>query len=651
VHILVATAGHIDHGKTALVSAVTGMDPDRLPEEKARGITIVPGYAHAHLDDGTVLSFVDVPGHEGFLDHMIQGANGIRLVLLVVAADDGVMPQTLEHLEVARLLGATGGVVAITKTDLVDPDWLELIHADLNEVLAGSFLENAPRLTFSALRTEEHADFIQQLKEALVQTQASGGEHRMPEAGILPIDRVITVPGRGVVITGTLCRGNLEEGQRVQVHPGRASGRIRELQVHGESVQKTSSPTRVAVNVSGLNRADVTIGSTLFQDEAKLRPNTVWLGHFYNARWLNERPRFPLKGLVHMGTAFAEATIQNLTPDELSSWNTPVAVRIRLDRPLVAAPWTGFVFRGSSSAGKAGKTIGGGQLIQGGVVARRVRAGRDKAALHDLIQLDMGDRLRGLLALHHPSVLPLSELQRFGADSTDLWQEDGLSNAGIETIATPSGTWTAPEGLSSKVGNTVLKTLSAYHERRPQDPGMSLTELRTAIDKLVPPDLRDPMFEAMHEKGEIQIHQNSVQLPGFSANLPDSLQIIAQKIESRMRGQESPTPFSSQLSKELGCSDRNLLDVLSYLQRVGSLVRINEEYWLHQEVYSDFLHQIIHRMSENGQLEVQDVKTITGLSRKYLIPFLEHLDQQKITRRVNTEARVKGAKCPKLNTA
>jgi len=651
VHLLVATAGHIDHGKTALVNAVTGMDPDRLPEEKARGITIVPGYAHAQLDDGTVLSFVDVPGHEGFLDHMIQGANGIRLVLLVVAADDGVMPQTLEHLEVARLLGATGGVVAITKTDLVEPDWLELIHADLDDVLEGSFLEDAPRLTFSALQKENHPDFIQKLKEALVQTQETPDETANTQAGILPVDRVITVAGRGVVITGTLCRGTLEEGQRVQIHPGRSSGRIRELQVHGKSVQKATSPTRLAVNISGLSRSDVTVGSTLVRDEADLEPQTVWLGHFYSARWLNEPPSFPLKGLVHMGTAFAEATIQNLTPEIRPSWNTPIAVRIRLDRPLVAAPWTGFVFRCSSTAGRAGKTMGGGQLIQGGTVARRVRAGRDEEALQDLIHSNTGDRLRGLLALHHPPVRPLAELQHFSPHRTQPVLEDTCREAGLEIIASPSGPWAGLNGLAGRVENQVVNSLTAYHERRPQDPGMSLTELRTSIEKELPADLRDHFLDGMHASGQIQIDQNSVHLPDFSANLPEALAHVATSLEQQMRNQESPTSYSSDLAQELGCSDRALLDVLGYLQRAGTLVRISEQQWLHTKAYSSFLQQIIKRMSDNGQLEVQDVKSITGFSRKYLIPFLEHLDQQKITRRINTEARVKGPKCPPLEDA
>jgi len=633
VKILVATAGHIDHGKSSLVKVITGMDPDRLPEEKSRGITILPGYAHATLP-GLSLSFVDVPGHERFLNHMIQGANGIPILLLVVAADDGVMPQTIEHLEVARLLGARSGVVVITKTDLVDEAWLELVEDDLQQYLDGTFLEKAPKLRFSAVLPETHDGFREALGDSLRDAARSLDFGAVGSKAFLPVDRVIRVPGRGVVVTGTLGSGVLECGATYHLMPSGEKVRVRELQVHGEAVERATAPTRVAANIAGVEYSEVQIGAALVDSEEPESDSRVWLAGFQVVRWLSGPLKFPRTGLLHAGTDYAQAHIQVLGNARELAPGQVVPVRIRLDRDIPLRGGISYIFRSSAVEGKAGHTLGGGQMWIGGGVARRARTSRDETALSKILSDDAHIRADGLLELHHPPVVPLVDLSRYVHAS----QEHIRSKA--EVIDAPEGAYAVRRGLTEELKEGIVEAVSQHHAERPHDPGLDVSQLRAQMMSLAPGTLCDYCVGILVDENKILVEGPYAQVPGYESRLPDNLLSLAEKIRMELEAKELATPFEKDLTALFDQSARITREVLLHLVRKGELRRITEEYFVLASVHERFVEKVRAHLKERGSLQVDDVRQMTGLSRKYLVPLLEDLDRRHVTRRETSQVRV-----------
>ncbi|PKN74251.1 MAG: selenocysteine-specific translation elongation factor, partial [Deltaproteobacteria bacterium HGW-Deltaproteobacteria-10] len=352
-HFVLGTAGHVDHGKTALIKALTGTDTDRLKEEKERGITIELGFASLSLPSGQTVGIVDVPGHEKFIKNMVSGAAGIDLVMLVIAADEGIMPQTKEHLHICSLLGITCGLVALTKIDMVETDWLELVKSEIAEFLCGSFLENAPVLPVSAIRQEGLADLIDAIDAAVKKITAKTDD------GIfrLPVDRVFTMKGFGTVVTGTLVSSYIKVGEEVQILPGKVTSRIRGIQVHNQPVEEAWSGQRTAINLQGTEKSSINRGDVL------TRPQTVWPSQrldifveYLPANSKNLKNRALVR--LHTGTSEVIARIVLLAQDELASGDKAYAQLVLVNKTVVVAG-EHFVLRSYSPV----TTIGGGRII------------------------------------------------------------------------------------------------------------------------------------------------------------------------------------------------------------------------------------------------------------------------------------------------
>ena len=633
VRILVATAGHIDHGKSSLVRAITGTDPDRLPEEKSRGITILPGYAHTKLE-GLSLSFVDVPGHERFLNHMIQGANGIPVVILVIAADDGVMPQTVEHLEVARLLGARRGLVVITKIDLVDDGWLELVEEDLDEYLEGTFLESAAKLRFSAVRPDSHEAFKHEFGKALLEVAEGLGAEVQGSKAFLPVDRVIRVPGRGVVVTGTLGSGVLETGNSYRLMPSGERVRLRELQVHGEPVERAMSPTRVAANLAGLEYGDIQIGAALVEDADSQLDERVWLGGFQPVRWLSSSVKFPRKGLLHAGTDFAQAHIQVLDKQAILSPGEVVPVRIRLDRAIPLRGGIPYIFRSSSVEGKAGHTLGGGQMWIGGSVARRVRSARDERSIGKVLSADLCLRAEGLVELHHPPVVSLADMSRLVHVPVDTLREK------LEVLDAPEGAVAVRRGLGEALASGILQAIGCHHQERPHDPGLDLAQIRAEMGAIAPSYLTDYSLAILAQEGKLIVDGPYAQIPGHEVKLPEEMEALAEKVRAELEKGGLATAFEKELASGLDENQKRLREILLHLVRTGEVRRIAEEYFVLSSVHREFVQRIRDHLTKHGGLQVDDVRQMTNLSRKYLVPLLEDLDKRHVTRRESSQTRV-----------
>jgi selenocysteine-specific elongation factor len=638
--LLIATAGHIDHGKSSLVKALTGTDPDRLPEEKERGITILPGYANTTLGTGQTLSFVDVPGHERFLNHMIQGANGIHLVVLVIAADDGVMPQTLEHLEVARLMGAQAGLVVLSKIDLVEADWLDLVEEDIREKLKGSFLEGRPILRFSAQAKDRFEGFRAEFGEHITQASSSlqlETEHRMPA---LAVDRVISVSGRGLVVTGTLPSGTLKRDEKIRILPGNLKGKVRELQVHNETVEEAKGPTRLALNIAGINHTDVSTGALVLSEDCPDPGDRIWIASFQSVRWLERSLSFPVKGLLHSGTLFVEAQIQLLHEDETPQWDAPLAVRIRMNSPVPIMPGAPFIFRVSSNMGQAGATLGGGKLLLKGGPARRARSAKSAQILKDLLSSDVTKMVAATLSLHRYPAMTLNELRDcLGFRSNFLRESLGKSGA-LPSLDSDQGTWVYTDELFTRVADELMERIEAHHTARPQDSGPALAELREQLSDLAPEALLQSACQALIAEGRLVAQGPCLASVEHKAELPDALKSYADALLATINSAGLGTPHIKELADANQISSEVVTEALSFLCRTGKLERISPEYFVPSTAHARFITKIQEHLQEHGTLSIADSRAITGLSRKYLVPLLSDLDARHITRRSGTDARV-----------
>ena len=637
---LVATAGHIDHGKSSLVKALTGTDPDRLPEEKERGITILPGYAHTKLPNGETLSFVDVPGHERFLNHMIQGSNGIHLVVLVIAADDGIMPQTLEHLEVARLMGAQSGLVVLSKTDLVEGDWLDLVEEDIKENLKGSFLEAQPILRFSAHQPEEYDSFRARFGEALANANlktAPKTEHRMPA---LAIDRVLSVAGRGLVVTGTLPYGSLQCDEKVRILPGDYKGKIRELQVHNKPVEQAQGPTRLALNIAGINHTDVSTGALLLPEDCPTPGDRVWIASFQSAQWLNKALEFPIKGLLHSGTLFVEAQIQLLHEDERPSWDKALAVRIRMNTPAPIMPGSRFIFRVSSPMGGAGATVGGGSLILRGGPARRARTAKSAAVLQDLLNPAPAKVIAATLSMHRYPAMSSTELTACLGYRKEHLAETLKTTEQLESFETDQELWIYASDLTDTLSSQLLQRLQIHHKERPQDFGPAIAELREQLSNIGPDPLIQRVITQNSDMGKVASQGPYLAMTDHKAELPTQLKGCAEKLLASIQKAGLGAPHVKELSEKQQIDTDEAMEALTFLCRAGHLQKITSEYFVPTEAHERFVRKIREHLEAHGSLTISDSRSITGLSRKYLVPLLSDLDSRQITRRAGTDARV-----------
>jgi len=630
-HVVVGTAGHIDHGKTSLVKALTGTDTDRLPEEKARGITIDLGFAFIEEPDLTI-EIVDVPGHERFIKNMLAGVGGIDLAMLVIAADEGVMPQTREHLAICSLLRIKSGLIALTKTDLVEADWLDLVREDLATLTRGTFLAGTPVVPVSA-KTGQGMDALRAALRELAATVPSRASDQLAR---LPIDRVFTIKGFGTVVTGTLMAGRVRVDDRVEVFPGGVQAKVRGLQTHGHAVPESSAGQRTAVNLQGVERAAVERGHVLGL-AGTLVPSVLVDA---TLELLADAPR-PLKTRdrvrFHAGTSEIMARVLLLESQELMPGQTAF-VRFRLEAPLVALPGDRFVIRSYSPM----VTIGGGTLLDiapprfkrkaPALVAHLalLRDGAPDAVVEEHIRHAGGAGVR---------VATLSGRVPFGPARLRALLE-GLQAAG--RVAAVDRDWFVhPESLTRLRGLT-LAALEQFHRAFPLRPGMSREELRGragAADERV----FGHLLETLAAEGVVQTDRDKVRLTAHEIRLSAAQQTIVDRVEQEFRTAAAAPPSPEEALTRAGLSGDEEHELFQHLVEGRKLVRVKDSLYFHAEALASIEERLVAMLRERKEIGPGDIKDLLGISRKYAIPLLEFFDARRVTARVGERRVLRGA--------
>jgi selenocysteine-specific elongation factor len=628
--VIVGTAGHIDHGKTTLVRALTGVDADRLPEEKRRGITIDLGFAELDLGDVRV-GFVDVPGHERFVKNMLAGAHGIDLVALVVAADEGVMPQTREHFDICRLLAVKSGLVVITKTDTVDEELLELVRAEAEELVAGSFLEAAPVVAVSARNGQGIEELKATLREAALNVPARASD----SVARLPVDRSFTMRGFGAVVTGTLVAGEIVEGQELELLPAALRVRVRGLQVHGASVKKAEAGQRTAVNLGGVEASAVERGMTL-APPARLSATQV-LDARINV--LNDSPR-PLKTRqrvrVHHGTSETLARVAVLEESGEIAPGAVGFVQLRLESPVVALPGDRFILRTYSPQ----HTFAGGEILDAHASKHK---GRERAAARARLSALEGADAAARLSFFVESAGERG-LRRAQVAARTGWRDELLDSALAE--AQRRGAVVEEEGalVSGEVFELFLRAATeeteAHHAREPLSKGLARETLRERVFTHAAPEIFRAVLRRAESLGALIAERELVRSSKHSVELSHADAETRDRLEKVYRDAALEAPTVEEAFARAG-GDRQgrerLRKILQLLIDAGALVRVGGELLFHREAIERLTAGLRDYAAAHGPERLIDVaafKELSGVSRKYAIPLLEYFDRERITRRV-----------------
>ncbi|HMV47872.1 MAG TPA: selenocysteine-specific translation elongation factor [Blastocatellia bacterium] len=633
--IIVGTAGHIDHGKTSLVRALTGVDADRLKEEKERGITIDIGFADLTVGD-VHFGFVDVPGHERFVKNMLAGAHGMDLVMLTVAADEGVMPQTREHFDICRLLEIKAGLIVLTKIDMVDAEFADLVEADVADYVAGSFLESAPILRVSS-RTGEGIDELKKALAALAKKVEARDERAVAR---LPVDRVFTIKGFGTVVTGTLVAGRIALGDELELLPSaNRRARVRGLQVHGHVTQEAKAGERTAVNLQGIELDEVARGQALAPAGRLVAASMLDV----KLRLLKSAPR-PLRTRsrvrLHIGTAEALARVVLLGQSELAP-GADCFAQLRLESPVPALPKDHFIVRSYSPM----VTIGGGVIVDALPRKHRVREGAQAAA--QLEKLAAADDVE--------QIALLAEMAgEQGMSFTALAARSGLPDDAIKRAA---DSLTKSRRLAAVTANPLLllartqfdelakqtrALLKAFHSRAPLESGMPREELREKIFSQLPPEIFRAVLAQLAERNEVIAEKDLLRLSSHRVALSAEEQAAKDHLaEVYARAGLQPLSLEeaiAQAGSQFGIDAARATRFAQMLVNSGELVKVADLVFHRSAIESARALLQQHKAAHGARLEVGAFKDLTGISRKYAIPLLEYFDRQRITRRVG-EAR------------
>lgn len=614
---VIGTAGHVDHGKSTLVQALTGIDPDRLREEKERGLTIDLGFAWVTLPTGEELSIVDVPGHERFIKNMLAGVGGIDLALLVIAADEGVMPQTREHLAIIDLLGITHGVVALTKADLVDQDFLELAIADVEDVLAGTTLASSPIIACSSVTRLG----LEELLAAIARQLGTAAARRDIGRPRLPIDRVFTMSGFGTVVTGTLIDGSLETGDEVEVLPGPKRSRIRGLQSHGKKVEVAPPGRRTAANLPGLAVDELRRGMVLTRP-GWLRPTSTVDVRLRAVSYLSRPMRHDLEVTFHTGAAEVVGRLLLLDSDEVPPGESAWA-QIRLSEPIAAVKGDRFIIRDPND------TLGGGRIVDTQV--RRHRRFH-RPTIVGLEQAEKGspeELIRAAVARAEP--VELRELiEQVGIEQSaaraaveqligggDILTLDGAALSDGSLLFTSAGF----QALTARM----LETLAAYHRVAPLRRGMAPPELRNRLGLGARPF--EQVLTLWTARGDAVIIGGALALAGHKP-VPDAAQ---QRRAEAFLAALNASPYSP--APDAPIED----DLLAYLEDQGRVVRVGDGIAFSATAYDEMTGRIVSHLREHTTITLAEVRDMFATSRKFAQALLEHMDGQHITRRTGDQ--------------
>ena len=621
-HVIIGTAGHIDHGKTALVKALTGIDTDTLPEERSRGVTIDIGFAY-WKDNVTI---IDVPGHERFVKNMVTGVCTVDLALFVVAADDGAMPQTLEHLGILNLLGVRRGIVALTKIDLVEAEWVTLVMEDLRDLLAGTFLEDAPIVPVSSVTGEGIDDL-----RALVEAEIARVEAR-PDRGIfrLPVDRVFSVRGFGTVVTGTVLSGQVRAGDEVVVLPSDKHVRVRGVQIHGQDVAEAEVGARAAINLSGVEVEEIERGDFLAQ------PGYFSATYMIDARLrllsdapaaLENRTRLHL----HLGSGEVLARVILLEAEELLPGESQL-VQFRLEAPGVAARGDRFVIRRYSPV----HTLGGGIVLDAQPAKhRRFR----KETLQVLRDLEQDDPTRVLETRLRAAGLRPRSVQ-------DLAAEMGISAAGLEERLRPILDAGKAVGFGQAGRDYYLHVdcwqdllgriqdaLAAFHKTNPLRPGIPRNELRLQVAGRPPAEAYAQGVDHLLERGVLASDDSFLRLADHTIRLTPEQERVRDEVLDALRKGGATPPDLQELPAKVGEAPETVRAVVAAMQAMGNLARLDDALLFHPEALGEVEGKLTAYLKANGKIEVSAFRDLAGTTRKYAVPLLNYFDNRGVTAR------------------
>ncbi|NLC39581.1 MAG: selenocysteine-specific translation elongation factor [Clostridiaceae bacterium] len=625
-NVIIGTAGHVDHGKTSLINALTHIETDRLREEKSRGITIELGFAYLDLPDGRRAGIIDVPGHERFVSNMLAGAGGIDIALLVVAADEGVMPQTLEHLGILQLLGIKQGVIALTKIDLVDEEWLELAEEDLREHIAGTFLEDAPIFHVSS----NTGAGITELRQALIEAVNYADNKKISVPFRLPIDRVFTLSGIGTVVTGTLIEGRLSTGDEVELYPQEETVRVRSVQVHDDAVETAQAGQRVAVNLSGTKKDEIERGDIL-AERGSLYPTYILDVDMRSLK----HSRFQIENgmRVHLYHASRELLARVILLDrDLIEKGDIAPAQLRLEEQTYIKQGDHFVVRFYSPL----ETIGGGLVLDPLANKRKrydnlddfevMRTG-DAAARLDLALKNSGLRFKTLNEIYFRAGIDTAAGREYLQELIGRGRALQLNDQTALHIS-------AMEALAAKCS----EILGKFHQDLPLEQGMKRESLRTRLLARAPIQLSDRIIDELVNLGYIEDRSGDIALKNHSADLSPREQQLIDELSARFEAEAFSPSATDELIAEYSKKDK-LDQILSRMVNDGILIRLTDQILMHHTIVEKACAQVKKDIGERGSVTLADFRDEIGTTRKFAIAILEYFDRMKLTK-LSGDARI-----------
>ncbi len=636
--LVLGTAGHIDHGKTSLVRALTGRDLDRLPEEKARGITIELGFAPLELSDGLRLALVDVPGHERFVRTMVAGASGLDLVMLVVAADEGVMPQTREHLAICELLGVERGLVVLTKSDLVDEEMIELATEEVRDTLSEGPLADVPIVAASA-ETGEGVERVRETLEGLIRSAPKRGDDGRPSR--LFIDRTFTKHGFGAVVTGTWSGRPRRVGDAIVLEPGARKAKIRGLERHGEAVLETESGARIAVNLQGVGTDEIGRGDLLTEPGAVLATSTFDASLHWIARKTGLEDAASVELLT--GTAERRARVALIGAKPLGPGERGFG-RIHVDGPpLPLLPGDRFVLRGFARDAGVGSTLGGGIVLD---VAPPHRRRRDPALHAELERMSRGDSGEGV-------ALRIQRAGLRGMTVAQLALETGLDPRALDTaLATLDGSGMVlrvdaslclGKSAAERMMSDLVESLRSFHTREPLQPGMPRAALTGTLPDNVSSDAGALLLKLLAAKNEITIRGEIVACTDFESTLDKGQTELANELRDRFARAGLDAPALRTIAEETDHDERRLRELAHYLERNRVLVAAPDDLFFDRASVLDLIERVVSHFDRSDELNTQALKAMIGTSRRTAMPLMALLDDLQITRRDGSIRRLIGS--------
>jgi selenocysteine-specific elongation factor len=635
--VIMGTAGHIDHGKTTLIKALTGIDCDRLAEEKKRGITIELGFAFMDLPGGARLGVIDVPGHERFVKNMVAGAAGVDFVTLVIAADEGVMPQTREHLDICTLLGVTTGVVALTKSDMVDADWLAMVTDDVRAELAGTFLADAPIFPVSS----HTGQGLPELRAALAALVEGFAPKRRSDLARLPIDRVFTLKGYGTVVTGTLIAGTFRVGDDVRLFPSEKRSKIRSLQSHGEKVEESPAGRRTAVNLASLEVEDVERGEVLALP-GTLFPDASWEVELSCLAGAPRGIKHRTEVHFHHGTREILARVHLLDRDKLEPGQTAVC-QIRFPDPMVGVHGDRVVVR----SGAPLRTMAGGRLLS--PMSRKVKR-FDEATAATLAELATATggalvalqlRRAGVDGLGFQRLMTLTDLESKALDKVLSALGDKGETALVDREG-KEGRHYVHGSVIADLAASLLEAVAAYHKREPLKLGLSRSELASTWGKALSPKLFHLVVERQLRAGKLATEQDVLRLPTHKVSLASDQAKLRATLLTAYQGGGLTPPNVKDILEPLELTFKEAQPVYKVLQDEGLIVKAQENMYFCAAAIKGLIEKVqAYYAAGAADMGPAEFRELTGLTRKFLIALLEYLDKEKITVRVGDKRQLR----------